>query len=57
MSDDQSERMRFVEGRDFYYEDGLMVLTREFLLERGFCCENHCRNCPYRATVLEKEDL
>ncbi len=23
------------------------ALTREFLLRRGTCCENGCRNCPY----------
>lgn len=38
----------FVEGLDFYFENGLMVLTRRYLLNRGFCCDNQCRNCPYR---------
>jgi hypothetical protein len=37
----------FVEGRDYYFENGLMVLTAGFLLKRGFCCDNGCRNCPY----------
>lgn len=23
------------------------ALSREFLLSRGYCCENGCRNCPY----------
>jgi len=36
-----------VEGVDYYFEDGLMVLTRTFLLKRGFCCGNACRHCPY----------
>ena len=22
-------------------------LTREFLLNRGFCCDSGCKNCPY----------
>ncbi len=22
-------------------------LSREFLLKRGFCCKNGCKNCPY----------
>ena len=22
-------------------------LTREFLLDRGYCCDNGCKNCPY----------
>ncbi|UPK72906.1 DUF5522 domain-containing protein [Chitinophaga filiformis] len=24
-----------------------MVLTEHFLLERGFCCGNGCKHCPY----------
>jgi hypothetical protein len=23
------------------------ALSRPFLLSRGYCCENGCRNCPY----------
>lgn len=38
---------RFEEGVDFYYENGLMVLTGKFLLDRGYCCGNGCRHCPY----------
>jgi len=30
---------------DIFDEDG--ALTREFLLQRGYCCQNGCRNCPY----------
>jgi hypothetical protein len=37
----------FVEGVDFYFEGGLMVLTRQYLLKRGFCCKSGCRHCPY----------
>jgi hypothetical protein len=22
-------------------------LTKEFLINRGFCCGNKCQNCPY----------
>lgn len=36
-----------VEGVDYYFENGLMVLTAHFLLKRGYCCGNGCRNCPY----------
>ena len=35
------------EGEDYYVEDGLMVLTARYLLRRGYCCEQGCRNCPY----------
>jgi uncharacterized protein (TIGR00290 family) len=32
-------------GTPIFDEAG--ALTREFLLDRGYCCENGCRNCPY----------
>jgi 23S rRNA (cytidine1920-2'-O)/16S rRNA (cytidine1409-2'-O)-methyltransferase len=38
---------QLVEGRDYYFEDGLMVLTAKYLLDRGYCCGNKCRHCPY----------
>jgi len=46
-----NEKKKFVEGIDFYFENGLMVLTEYFLLERGFCCKNACRNCPYKNKI------
>jgi hypothetical protein len=26
---------------------GLFVLTARYLAERGWCCDNGCRHCPY----------
>ncbi len=48
-SDDfaEEEAQTFVEGLDFYFEDGLMVLTRRYLSGRGYCCGSGCRHCPY----------
>ncbi len=38
----------FIEGEDFYYnEDGYVVLTAKYHLQRGTCCGNGCRHCPY----------
>jgi len=34
-------------------------LTREFLLRRGYCCDNECKNCPYKLKenkMIEDED-
>jgi Family of unknown function (DUF5522) len=28
-------------------EQGLYIATRGFLIRRGYCCANRCRNCPY----------
>jgi len=41
-------KQELIEGEDFYYnEEGLMVLTEKYHLERGYCCGNGCRHCPY----------
>ncbi len=40
----------FIEGVDYYFENGLMILTAYFLSKRGSCCDNGCRNCPYEKT-------
>lgn len=28
-------------------KEGFVELTRDFLLKRGECCHNGCKNCPY----------
>jgi hypothetical protein len=38
----------WIEGLDFYYnEDGYIVLTEKYHLDRGTCCGNGCTHCPY----------
>ena len=46
----ESKPERLVENVDYYFENGLMVLTEHFLKKRGYCCKNGCRHCPYRQT-------
>lgn len=39
---------KLLEGEDFYYNaNGFVVLTTKYHLERGFCCGNGCKHCPY----------
>ncbi|MBC8032579.1 MAG: hypothetical protein H7Y03_00415 [Chitinophagaceae bacterium] len=41
-------KTQLVEGEDFYYNSkGLLVLTEKYHLERGTCCGNWCRHCPF----------
>ncbi len=42
------QKLDFTEGVDFYIEKGLYVFTEKYLKERGFCCQNGCRHCPYK---------
>ena len=39
---------QITEGVDFYIENGLYVFTEKFLKERGYCCGNGCRHCPFK---------
>ena len=37
-----------IEGVHFYInQDGYIVLTEKFHLEKGFCCGMGCLHCPY----------
>ncbi|MBS1681107.1 MAG: hypothetical protein JST48_05295 [Bacteroidetes bacterium] len=38
---------KLTEGEDFYFENGLIVLTEKYHLKRGSCCQSGCRHCPY----------
>jgi len=41
-------KAQLIEGVDFYFnEDGYVVLTEKYHLEKGFCCGNGCKHCPY----------
>lgn len=37
-------------NEDYYLENGRVVFTEKYLLERGYCCESigGCRHCPYK---------
>lgn len=38
-----------IEKEDFYYnEEGNMVMTEKCHLNRGYCCGNGCKHCPYK---------
>jgi len=39
---------QLIENEDYYYnEDGLFVFTEKYHLQKGFCCGNGCKHCPY----------
>lgn len=38
-----------IEGEDYYMnEEGYLVMTAKYLLDRGYCCGNGCLHCPYQ---------
>ncbi|HWB62524.1 MAG TPA: DUF5522 domain-containing protein [Chitinophagales bacterium] len=51
--------MSFEHDKNAYYyfdKNGLMVFTAKYLLERGYCCKNGCRHCPYGFNKNPKKD-
>ncbi len=34
-------------GIDYYVEDGFIVFTEKYHLQRGKCCGSKCRHCPF----------
>lgn len=31
----------------YYNEQGLFVFTEQYHIDRGYCCGNNCKHCPY----------
>ena len=37
-----------LEKDNFYYsKEGLIIFTKKYHLNRGYCCESKCKHCPY----------
>jgi hypothetical protein len=44
-----------VEGIHYYInEEGFVVLTEQYHLERGYCCGNGCLRCPFHYENVEE---
>lgn len=41
---------------DYYFENGLMVMTESYHLKRGFCCGSKCRHCPFEHKNVPDQD-
>lgn len=41
----------------FYMNDsGFMVFTAEYLLQRGYCCGNGCKHCPFDYKAVQNPE-
>ncbi|OYU57062.1 MAG: hypothetical protein CFE25_07575 [Chitinophagaceae bacterium BSSC1] len=55
-----------IENLDFYYdENGNVVFTEHYHINKGHCCGHGCRHCPYqfesvpepkRSQLLQREN-
>lgn len=44
-------------SEDYYIDvdTGKIILTGEYLMKRGYCCNVRCRHCPYKKGGAEPE--
>jgi hypothetical protein len=43
-----------VEGVDYTMSsDGYRIMTEFYLVKRGYCCSNGCKNCPYSPKAVK----
>jgi hypothetical protein len=40
-------KKELIDGIHYYLEKGKVIFTQQFHLDRGFCCGNKCRHCPF----------
>ena len=40
-------KQEFIEGTHYYMEGERVVFTALFHIQRGQCCGNGCKHCPY----------
>jgi len=38
---------KFEPGDYYLSPEGFVVFTEQYLLKRGYCCQNGCRHCPW----------
>lgn len=44
---EQEGKKDFIQGIHYYLEGDRVIFTSLFHLQRGQCCGNHCRHCPF----------
>ena len=44
----------FIKDIHYYLEGDKVIFTEAYHLQRGECCNNKCRHCPYKS---EKEKV
>ena len=41
------KKKQFIEGLHYYLDNGSVVMTEQYHIERGQCCGSGCKNCCY----------
>lgn len=40
-------KFEFIRDVHYYLEGDKVVFTEAYFLQRGYCCGNKCRHCPF----------
>ena len=51
------KRSELIENIHYYLEEGRWVFTEAYHLNRGHCCNNKCRHCPYKTNNMTLEKI
>lgn len=52
------KKKQFVEGIDYYLEEGRVYFTKEYLLKnKKECCGNDCRHCCFTERIKGNNKL
>lgn len=51
------EKKEFVKGVHYYLEEGFVIFTEAYLIEKGECCGNSCRHCPYEKPAIKGDTI
>lgn len=43
----RESKLKLIEGKHFYMEEGKFVFTEYYHSQRGYCCGSKCRYCPF----------
>ena len=39
----------------YYSQEGYIVFTEKYHLNRGYCCQSNCRHCPFKKGLRKKK--
>jgi hypothetical protein len=41
------DNKKFEENKDYYLDNGKVIMTENYHVKRGYCCGNKCRHCCF----------
>ena len=47
MKENEKKTPKLLPSYYYYNEHGLFVFTEEYHRDRGYCCGNNCKHCPF----------